>query len=98
MKSRLGMVPNSSSASFVVSKKKLNDVQKWLIVHHNECFHLIGHDDAVQYISKRKNGTYDTGWDIMETNDAILGGTMMDNFGMQSYFDLCGIKHKVKRD
>lgn len=92
------MVSNSSSASFTVSKKKISEIQKWLILHHNECFHLIGHDDAVRYVSKRKNGTYDTGWFIMENSDVITGSTTMDNFDMQAYFDLCGIKSMVKRD
>ena len=54
MKTRLGMVPNSSAASFIVSKKKLSKAQRWLILHHHECFHLIGHDDAIISIFLRE--------------------------------------------
>lgn len=82
---------------FTVDKKNIDKNQLWLILHHNECFDVIGHN--VINVFQDCHGLFDTGWNITETNDIIVGvlKANWDFFDMPGYMDLCGI-HAVFSD
>ena len=89
MKIKSDFVTNSSSSSFVIEKKHLNDVQLFIIKNHFE-FAKLYHKPAVVYVEKYGN----SGWHIKETETEISGWTIMDNFDMMWLLHEIGIKDK----
>ena len=75
MKNRRGFVSNSSSSSFIIQKKYLNNEQLNMIYDHINVAKGILKEDM----------DYDMPWDIKNHKDNIRGSTMMDNFDMH-YF------------
>jgi len=75
MKLKTDFVTNSSCASFVIEKKNLTNIQKLLIKNHLE-FCKQYHLPALEYTPDH------SGWEIIETDNKILGDTSMDNFDM----------------
>lgn len=80
MKIRYGFITNSSSSSFLISKKVLTPNQVKAIWKHIElgCKLGISVDD-------------DSRWDIEESENFISGTTYMDNFSFDEFFELIGI-------
>ena len=84
MKIRNGFVSNSSSSSFVIKKSVLSEEQLQMIR---------GHVDYKKYhywdIDKIDE------WNITESNDSILGYTIIDNFNMNRFLEEeVGVKDK----
>ena len=98
MKVRAGFVSNSSSASFVVQKSNLNEMQLCMIRNHIEGAKMF--DRCVEYFSNEDNqfmspsalfGWYDE-WRIEEDDETITVSADMDNFDMEAYLqriDVC---------
>ena len=75
MKVREDFVTNSSSSSFLISKKHLDHDQIVAIRKHHELGKKLGLVDS----------WLDFPWTINENNDFITGYTSMDNFNMESF-------------
>ena len=75
MKIREGFVSNSSSASFVIDKAKLNVLQLLAIRDHIQVAEKLG----IEYC--------DSGdaWDVREDDTTITLDTIMDNFDMEEF-------------
>ncbi len=86
MKIRIGFVSNSSSSSFVVSKRYLSadqiDKIKKHIEYAKENFPQISWADPEQK------------WDIEETEEQIIMSTFMDNFDIEEFLLAIGIEDK----
>jgi hypothetical protein len=81
MKTRLGFVSNSSSASFIVNKAYLTPAQSFIVEHH------------VDSAAKSSMDWPDEadGW-IMEDNGTYYRfSTWMDNFALDEFFESMGI-------
>ena len=85
MKIRSGFVSNSSSASFIIEKKDLDNEQIAAIKDHI----TFSHDHKVL------DADYVDSWDIVETEEKILGSTTMDNFPMWKFLDYIGVDRGV---
>ena len=75
MKVRRDFVTNSSSSSFLISKKCLDHDQIQAIRKHHELGKKLGLVDS----------DLDFPWNIHENNDFITGHTSMDNFDMENF-------------
>lgn len=83
MKINVDFVTNSSSASFVILKRNLTDVQIQMIHNHIEVGMIIAEDQG--------DGIYNYPWNIHETPTEIKGNTSMDNFDMHWFLDAIGV-------
>ena len=84
MKMRLGYVTNSSSSSFIIAKKYLDEDQIKAIHNHTELTKKLGWDiDCL-----------DWPWDIEENDNFITGYTYMDNFSMYDFLEKIGVEDK----
>lgn len=79
MKIKIDFVTNSSSASFIILKKKLTKLQIVLIKNHIEATNML------------KESYYDCPWSISEDKDWIEGDTSMDNFDMEWFLETIGV-------
>lgn len=75
MKTRSDYVTNSSSSSFIISKKYLDEEQAEAIKNHRVLAERLGLD------------SFDDPWDIEENDDYITGYTCMDNFDMYEFLE-----------
>ena len=83
-KYRFGFVTNSSSSSFIIAKKHLDNDQIKAIHNHIELAKLMGYS-----IDK-----WDNAWDIVENDKYISGGTWIDNFYMEGFLRDIGVNMK----
>jgi hypothetical protein len=82
MKTRLGFVSNSSSASFIVKKAGLSPSQKYIVENYVEAA-TKSNDDYKDEVE---------GWSMLEEDDHYEFWTSMDNFSLNEFFDIMGIK------
>ena len=75
MKVRRDFVTNSSSSSFLIAKKHLDNDQIKAIIRHSALGEKLGIDCS------------EDAWDIKENNDYIAGFTWMDNFDMEEFLE-----------
>ena len=86
MKKRNGFVSNSSSSSFIISKKYLSPSQIESIKNHSTLAKTYGID-------------CDDPWFITENEFTIDGSTSMDNFDIYEFLELINVpKQYVKRN
>ena len=83
MKIRYGHVTNSSSSSFIISKKHLDEDQIKAIHNHIELTKKLGWHFG-----------YLDPWRIEENDDFITGYTDMDNFSMYDFLEKIGVEDK----
>jgi hypothetical protein len=93
MKFRNGFVTNSSSSSFILSKKNLSKVQLDIIRNHLK-FHQLGIEKWEFTHDNLTPATERDGWTLEETEDTISGHTFMDNFNMEELFINIGIEQE----
>ena len=82
MKVRRDFVTNSSSSSFIISKRCLNEDQIEAIREHSFLGEKLGLE------------CFDEPWYISENNNYITGDTCMDNFDMQEFLEKIGVKSR----
>lgn len=86
MKIKIDYVTNSSSASFVIMKKHLTDIQIFLIKNHI---------NVATAICENEGGSFwETPWKINEYETHIECYTSMDNFDMLWFLDKIGINEE----
>ena len=83
MKVRHDFVTNSSSSSFIISKKILTKKQIEAIRNHSE----LGEKLNIRYAKS-------DAWNIEENNEYITGYTWMDNFSMYDFLKAIDINLK----
>ena len=96
MKIRNGFVSNSSSSSFCINKDNLTPLQILLIKNH--CKFVIENWQGITDIIEKyelprlykPEITY--AWNIEENEEEISGNTYMDNFDMDAFLNLIGVK------
>lgn len=82
MKTRLGFVSNSSSASFIVKKAGLSPSQKNIVENYVEA--------AAKSNDDYKDEVED--WSMTEYQNHYEFRTSMDNFSLNEFFEIMGIK------
>ena len=82
MKIRKDFVTNSSSSSFIISKRCLDEDQVEAIRNHGSLGEKLGLDCC------------DETWDISENEDYISGYTFMDNFDIGEFFKKIGVESR----
>ena len=83
IKTRLDFVTNSSSSSFVISKKHLTEEQLEMIRDHS----IIGEQLGLECAEEP--------WQIEENDMFISGYTWMDNFDIGKLFEIYGIPDEI---
>ena len=81
MKIKIDFITNSSSSSYILFKKDLNEQQLFLIRNHIEVAPLVF----------KKQNYYAEAWDITEDEEQIELSTSMDNFDMNFFLDEIGV-------
>ena len=84
MKQRSGFVSNSSSSSFVISKKALKKGQLKKIRNHM-------HKGTVMGLYTSWNSNIDDSWLITKEFGMVKGTTMMANFPMREFLEKIGV-------
>lgn len=93
MKIKTDHVTNSSSASFIIDKEKLTDLQLYLLKNHVE-FVKSYHPSALEYVElfgASVETIAQSGWTITEEDEYIEGYTSMDNFDMKWFLREIGV-------
>ena len=85
MKVRRDYVTNSSSSSFVISKKHLDNDQILAINEHISLGNKLGMYNCNSY----------NAWDIDENDEYIGGYTWQDNFSMFDFLDAIGVNSSI---
>ena len=80
MKTRLGFVSNSSSASFIIARKNLTEDQENSLRWHIE-------KGARHGIRADKHDR----WTVRFTKEQVYGSTSMTNFDMRKFMRIIGI-------
>lgn len=75
-------VTNSSSSSFLIAKKYLDDDQIKAIRNHSDLGEKLGIDCSEE------------SWRIRESNGYITGSTSMDNFDMEKFLEKIDVNMK----
>lgn len=83
MKIRKDFVTNSSSSSFIISKKCLTEEQLEAIRNHSKIGERLGLECAEE------------AWSIEENDISIWGYTWIDNFDIGKIFEIYGIPNEV---
>lgn len=81
MKIRSDFVTNSSSSSFIIAKKYLDEDQINAIRNHQDLARKIGMLLPLEH----------TGWNIDENEDFIAGYARMDSFSMNTFLNVVDI-------
>lgn len=84
MKIKAEFVTNSSSASFIILKENLSDLQINMIYEHIEIGRILAKEEGIQIYPQK--------WIIEETLTEISGDTGMDNFDMKWFLERIGVK------
>ena len=88
MKIKYDFVTNSSSASFTIPLKELNEIQIMAIFNHIEI--------GAMFVSLHEHiHFYLDPWKIEIVNNELIGDTSMDNFDMLKFLELIGVKKEV---
>ena len=83
MKIRIGFVSNSSSASFVLKRRRLSKFQEEAVIDHLDC--------SIGLLRWTNDRHYNWKWSIDVNDKTIEGYTSTDNFPMSEFFDAIGI-------
>jgi hypothetical protein len=90
MKTRKGLVSNSSSSSFVIRKSLLTSDQIYKIMNHIKYW-----NDVIADLPGHYSCDEDEGWFVDENEEFVSGSTHMDNFSMQNLFDLIEVDDDI---
>ena len=82
MKDRVGFVSNSSSASFVLQKDKMSQLQIWQVMDY-------------EGTAKRLSVNMNDGWTVTEDSDLICGSTSMDNGDMSTLLKAMNLNYSA---
>lgn len=92
MKIKIGFVTNSSSCSFTIPKRYLNEMQIMAIKDHIEFAHMLS----------EKYPDWDFGWadawKVTEFEDRLELDTSMDNFDMHFFITCIGVPEEAIQD
>ena len=100
MKVRIGFVSNSSSASFVVKKAVLSELQVRAIKEHMTVAQSLPFQLLLEAFDEEPDGfgysacNPSDAWGITEDETSIRGETSMDNFDMHEFLKVIGVKRK----
>lgn len=83
MKVRNDFVTNSSSSSFIISKRNLTEQQMLAIRYHSELGRAL------------KLGCAECAWQIKENDFYIAGSTYLDNYCIEDLFEIIGIQDNI---
>jgi hypothetical protein len=90
MKMKMDFVTNSSSCSFTIPKKYLNELQVIAIKKHIEFAMLLG-----TLYPKRWDFGFRDEWTVVEHEKILEVKTYMDNFDMQVFLDAIGVPREA---
>jgi len=96
MKIRYSFVSNSSSASFVIDKRLMTDLQINAVKNHMKYADL--HFPSI-FLTDREDTWVSNEWEIEHADDehssVIIASTSMDNFDMSKFLELIGVPGKA---